>query len=103
MDLYDRFAGADSWHTRRLLEHAQALSHEQLDRPQDGTIAAFGWCSPDKNLREMLERIVQTKEVWTAALIGSEMPSWKDRLQRTERRQPCWRDSKRPTCFLAAI
>jgi len=74
MDLYDRFAGADSWHTRRLLEHAQALSHEQLDRPQDGTIAAFGWCSPDKNLREMLERIVQTKEVWTAALIGSEMP-----------------------------
>jgi AraC family transcriptional regulator len=75
MDLFDRFAGADSWHTRRLLEHAQTLSEEQLDRPMNSTVAAFGWCEPDKNLREMLERIVQTKEVWTAALTGGDMPS----------------------------
>jgi uncharacterized damage-inducible protein DinB len=75
MDLFDRFAGAESWHTRRLLEHANTLTEEQLDRPLNGTIAVFGWCEPDKNLREMLERIVQTKEVWTAALTGGDAPA----------------------------
>ena len=74
MDLFDRFAGADSWHTRRLLEYAGALSEEKLDRPLNGTIAVFGWCEPDKNLREILERIVQTTEVWTAALTGGDPP-----------------------------
>src|SRR4030088_264521 len=33
MDLFDRFAGNDSWHTRRLLEYAGTLTEEQLDRP----------------------------------------------------------------------
>jgi hypothetical protein len=75
MDLFDRFAGADSWHSRRLLEKAQALSDEQLDRPFDRAVAVFGWCDPDKNLREILERIVQTKEVWTAALTGGDLAS----------------------------
>jgi AraC-like DNA-binding protein len=75
MDLFDRFAGADSWHTRQLLQHAGTLSDEQLDRPLNGAVAVFGWCSPDKNLREMLDRIVLTKEVWTAALTGGEAPA----------------------------
>jgi AraC-like DNA-binding protein/uncharacterized damage-inducible protein DinB len=75
MDLFDRFAGADSWHTRRLLEHAATLSDEQLDRRFPSAVAVFGWCEPDQNLREMLERIVQTKDVWTAALTGGEMKS----------------------------
>jgi AraC-like DNA-binding protein len=75
MDLFDRFAGADSWHTRRLLEHASSLSEERLDQPLNGSVAVFGWCDPDKNLREILERIVQTKEVWTAALTGCDPPT----------------------------
>src|ERR1041385_3696574 len=33
MDLFDRFAGNDSWHTRRLLQYAETLTEEQLDRP----------------------------------------------------------------------
>jgi AraC-like DNA-binding protein/uncharacterized damage-inducible protein DinB len=74
MDLFDRFAGADAWHTRRLLEHAQPLSDEQLDRRYHGTVAAFGWCSPDQSLREILERLVLTTEVWTAALTGGQAP-----------------------------
>jgi hypothetical protein len=40
----------------------------------NGTVAVFGWCDPDKTLREMLERIVQTKELWTAALTGGDPP-----------------------------
>ena len=75
MDLFDRFAGADSWHTRRLLEHASSLSDERLDQSLNGSVAVFGWCDPDKNLREILERIVQTKEVWTAALTGGDPPA----------------------------
>lgn len=74
MDLFDRFAGADSWHTRRLLEHAGTLDDEKLDRPLKGNVAVFGWCQPDKNLREILERIVQTTELWTAALTGGDPP-----------------------------
>jgi AraC-like DNA-binding protein/uncharacterized damage-inducible protein DinB len=75
MDLFDRFAGADSWHTRRLLERAETLSDKQLDQRLKNTIAVFGWCTPDKTLREILERLVQTKEIWTAALTGGEMPA----------------------------
>jgi uncharacterized damage-inducible protein DinB len=74
MDLFDRFAGADSWHTRRLLEYAGKLDDEKLDRPINSTIAVFGWCEPDKSLRETLERIVQTTELWTAALTGGDVP-----------------------------
>ena len=29
MDLFDRFGGSDSWHTRRLLGYAKTLSDEQ--------------------------------------------------------------------------
>lgn len=74
MDLYDRFAGADSWHTRRLLEHAGTLSDEQLDRSLNSKVKLLPWEEPDQNVRELLERIVITKEVWTAALSGGDMP-----------------------------
>ena len=73
MDLFDRFAGADAWHTRRLLEHAATLRPEQLDRQLNGAVQLFGW-GADKNLREMLERLVLTKELWTAALTGGDIP-----------------------------
>ncbi len=75
MDLFDLFAGAESWHTRQLLEQAGRLSDEQLDRPLDSEVKVFPWDTPDRNLRQILERIVQTKEVWTAALTGGTMPN----------------------------
>jgi uncharacterized damage-inducible protein DinB len=74
MDLFDLFAGADSWYTRKLLDHAKDLTREQLDNPVHTTAKIWGWDKPDRNLREMLERIVETKEVWTAALTGGDMP-----------------------------
>ena len=79
MDLYDLFSGTDSWYARRLLEHAGALTDEQLDRAQSATAKVWGWDKPDQNLREILERMVQTKEVWTAALIGGEAPALDNR------------------------
>lgn len=76
MDLFDLFAGTDSWYTLRLLEQARTLTDEQLDRPVSHTFKAFGWDEPDKSLREILERMVQTKEAWTAAITCGDMPVW---------------------------
>jgi AraC-like DNA-binding protein len=74
MDLFDLFEGTDAWYTRRLLEQAANLTDAQLDHPMEGNSKVFPWDRPDANLREILERIVQTKEVWAAALTGGEMP-----------------------------
>ena len=73
MDLFDRFAGNDSWHTKRLLEYASTLTDEQLDRPLPTVVELLPWRESNKTLRQLLENIVYTKEVWTAALSGSEM------------------------------
>lgn len=74
MDLYDIFSGQESWHTRRLLDLAGSLSDEQLDRPLKNPVHIFPWHGPDQSLRELLERMVLTKEVWAAAISGGEMP-----------------------------
>jgi AraC-like DNA-binding protein/uncharacterized damage-inducible protein DinB len=73
MDLFDRFAGNDSWHTRRLLEYAGALTEEQLDRPLPTVVELLPWRESNKTLRQLLENIIFTKEVWTAALSGTDM------------------------------
>jgi AraC-like DNA-binding protein/uncharacterized damage-inducible protein DinB len=73
MDLFDRFAGNDSWHTRRLLEYASTLTDEQLDQPLPTVVELLPWRESNKTLRQLLENIVFTKEVWTAALSGAEM------------------------------
>ena len=74
MDLFDIFSGQESWHTRRLLDLAKALNDEQLDRPLKNQVKVFPWDGPDQSLRQILDRMVQTKEVWAAALTGSSMP-----------------------------
>ena len=73
MDLFDRFAGNDSWHTRQLLEYAGTLTDEQLDLPLSSVVEVLPWREANKTLRQLLENIVFTKEVWAAALSGSEM------------------------------
>ena len=73
MDLFDRFAGNDSWHTRRLLEYAGTLTDEQLDRALPTVAELLPWREANKTLRQLLENIIFTKEVWTAALAGAEM------------------------------
>ena len=73
MDLFDRFAGNDSWHTRRLLEYASTLTEEQLDRPLPTVVELLPWRESNKTLRQLLENIIFTKEVWTTALSGTEM------------------------------
>lgn len=74
MDLFDIFSGQESWHTRRLLNLAKTLNDEQLDRPLKNQVKVFPWDDADQSLRQILDRMVQTKEVWAAALTGSSMP-----------------------------
>jgi len=74
MDLYDIFSGQESWHTRRLLDLAKTLTDEQLDRPLQNHVKVFPWDGPDQSLRQLLDRMVQTKEAWAAALTGSSAP-----------------------------
>jgi AraC family transcriptional regulator len=83
MDLFDRFAGYETWHTRKLLEHARQLTDEQLDRPI-ATPELLPWHEPERSLRELLDRIVFTKEVWTAAMTASKLPELKRRLSPAE-------------------
>src|SRR5579871_5537948 len=72
MDLFDLFAGSDSWHTSKLLDSAMNLTEEQLDRPLD-CANIFPWEAADRNLRELLDRLVQQKEIWAAALTGRQV------------------------------
>jgi AraC-like DNA-binding protein len=74
MDLYDIFAGAESFHVRKLLEHARGLTDAQLDTPLNNPAHVFPWDSPAQSLRDLLRRIVVTKEVWAAALTGASAP-----------------------------
>jgi AraC family transcriptional regulator len=74
MDLYDRFSGNDSWHTRKLLEYASSLTDEQLDRPLNTVVEILPWREATKTLRQLLENIIFTKEVWAAALAGHDLP-----------------------------
>ncbi|MBV8834420.1 MAG: helix-turn-helix domain-containing protein [Acidobacteriaceae bacterium] len=78
MDLFDIFSGQESWHTRRLLDLATTLNDEQLDRPLKNQVKVFPWDGPDQTLRQVLDRMVLTKEVWAAALTGSSMPLMDD-------------------------
>ncbi|HTS32169.1 MAG TPA: helix-turn-helix transcriptional regulator [Bryobacteraceae bacterium] len=74
MDLFDIFSGQESWHTRRLLDLAKTLNDDLLDRPLQIKVKVFPWDGPDQSLRQLLDRMVQTKEAWAAALTGGSAP-----------------------------
>lgn len=74
MDLSDRLVEHDHWLTARLLENAATLSDEALDRPIRPGFIVHAFEGPEPDVRTMLERIVFTKEVWTAAIGGRDIP-----------------------------
>jgi AraC-like DNA-binding protein len=74
MDLSDRLVEHDHWQTARLLENAAALPDDVLDRPVRPGLVVHAFEGPEPDVRTMLERIVFTKEVWTAAIGGRDIP-----------------------------
>ncbi len=79
MDLSDRLLEHDYWHTTRLLEQAATLSDAALDRHVRPGFVVHEFEGPEPDVRTMLERIVFTKEVWTAAIGGRNIPSRDER------------------------
>ncbi len=74
MDLSDRLVAHDHWLTARLLENAATLPDEALDRPIRPGLVVHDFEGPEPDVRTMLERIVFTQEVWTAAIGGRDIP-----------------------------
>lgn len=74
MDLTDRLIEHDQWLTARLLERAAALTDEELDREVRPGHQVLSFDGPEPSVRAMLDRLVWTKEVWVAALTGSDFP-----------------------------
>lgn len=65
MDLTDRLLEHDLWLTERLLDAAERLPENELDQPLPDSQETLG---------SMLERLVWTKEMWTAAVEGRAAP-----------------------------
>ncbi|MCA9562633.1 MAG: DinB family protein [Myxococcales bacterium] len=74
MDLSDRLVEHEYWHTARLLDQAAELPDGALDQPVRPGLVIHEFEGPEPDLRTMLERIIFTKEVWTAAIEGEEVP-----------------------------
>jgi AraC-like DNA-binding protein len=70
MDLVDRLVEHDVWLTRELLERARALDDTQLDERIPLDHEPQPWEAEEPTVRAMLDRLVRTKEIWTAAYKG---------------------------------
>ena len=70
MNLNDILMQHDLWLTRRFLEKAQSLSDAQLDEPLIGIGNPLSVLGEVKTLREMLHRLVFTKERWMDSVHG---------------------------------
>jgi hypothetical protein len=78
MDLSDRLVEHDHWHTLRLLEQAATLPDEALDRHVRPGLIVHSFEGPEPDVRSMLDRVIFTKEVWTAAIGGREFATERD-------------------------
>jgi AraC family transcriptional regulator len=78
MDLSDRMVEHDNWLTRRMIDSAAELPEDALDErvPLDPPTHAFREDAP--SIRSMLNRLVFTKEMWTAAITGRAFEESKD-------------------------
>ena len=97
MDLYDMFAGAESFHVRKLLEHARGLTDAQLDQALEHPAHAFPWEGPAKTLRDLLRRIVVTKEVGPPRSPAHHCPISTRSRRNSGRPTRCCHASTRPT------
>ena len=78
MNLTDRLIDHDLWLTRRLLEKALTLTPAQLDAPLIKPEQPVPFDGVEQTLRDVLARLVFTKEVWVAAVLGRQLPATQD-------------------------
>lgn len=75
MDLSDRLVEHDFFQSTRLLEQARSLTDEALDRAVRPGLVVHSFEGPEPDVRSMLDRLIFTKEVWTAAIAGQLAPT----------------------------
>jgi len=79
MDLLALLVEHDLWLTRRFLEKAQSLTDAQLDKPLQGFDNPLLYRGDEKSLRELLDRLIFTKETWMASVHGRKLPEKADK------------------------
>jgi AraC-like DNA-binding protein len=72
--LTDQLVAHDVDDTRALLDLAKGIPDEDYRRPQLTGHTTVSWDGPEESLADVLTRIVFTKEVWLAAIEGSDYP-----------------------------
>ncbi len=72
MDLTERLVEHDNWLTARLIEAAEEIDDEKLDEPVELTPPSRAFAQAAPSIRAMLDRLVFTKEMWSAAIAGHE-------------------------------
>lgn len=75
MNLMDRMIEHDLIDTRRLIESAARLQPEQLDESMPEPLPRLFLECGEVSLRDKLDRLVITKEIWLAAVFARTMPS----------------------------
>ena len=78
MHLTDRLIEHDLWLTRRLLEKAMRLPDAQLDVPLPKPEQPVPFEEAEQSLRDVFQRLIFTKEVWVAAVLGRQLPEQQD-------------------------
>ena len=79
MDLTDRMVEHDNWLTAQLIEAAGGVGDEVLDAPVELTPPTSAFAEAAPSIRAMLDRLVFTKEMWSAAIAGHEFHHNEDR------------------------
>lgn len=70
MDLADRMIEHDNWLAGRLIDAAAQLDDAELDEPVQVQPPSDAFHEEAPSIRSMLNRLVFTKEMWTAAIKG---------------------------------
>ena len=75
MDLTDRMIEHDIWLTRRLVDAAASIEDRLDKRIAVEPSAPYAFPAESPSIREMLERLIFSKETWTAAIAGRAAPA----------------------------
>ena len=90
MDLTTRLVEHDNWLAEQLIDAASTLDDTALDEPVPVSPPTDSFTEDSPSIRSMLNRLVFTKEMWSAAIGGREyveatdtsLPALRERLAR---------------------
>ena len=78
MDLTERLVEHNNWLTGLLIESAEQLGDAALDEPVPLDPPTNAFFEEQPSIRSMLDRLVFTKEMWSAAIAGRAAPEGRD-------------------------